>query len=326
MKIKATYILALLLSADIEIQAPPKNQKKGRAIVTAVETLQEPYSYQPCSAASSEMPSPKNSAASLAVSEQHESYDDQEEVISDPENMMDIGSAAAAASSSIPQGLPAENQGSSAQFRLLGGEVAKSHLTLEEVTERDLLNRLRQDYPDWDTTTDQEAASTKQPPQPLQKEERSWLTMLTDAPKAFWQNHITDENRMERLARQVGIKTYDILYLKHQQGTLKAFILSLNESSKASEGYNWLEDGVRQAIQDEKEEKLRAILDPGLSPHLTLRQITRELATTYLQHCGAVRKADFEKDAIALKATIELLHKESSPERELKGGVYSESD
>ncbi|HSW76014.1 MAG TPA: hypothetical protein VLG50_03155 [Candidatus Saccharimonadales bacterium] len=302
MKTKTSYIFISLLSAQIEMQAPPKKTFKGTPAkisqastlyiqddqcesVTPVESLEIPQDTAP----------QKNTSDESFVQSLEQQFD-----------ITDITQAAAAVACGDleTEKLPEDAHQSSARFASLEEVAGKAPLTVKEIQELGALKQLQEQG--WDTTTNDEPASKQKKPEQLLNIDQSWMQALAKIPQRFWQEHVSDKNRVERIARQVGIRTYRILHQKQQAGTLVEFIHSLN-GSKSTEGYQWLEEGVRQAIDDEKEEMLRAILHPNLSPHLVLRKITCELATTYLQHCGIQRRTAFEKDAAELTQTISLL-------------------
>lgn len=141
----------------------------------------------------------------------------------------------------------------------------------------------------WITFTEHDAPAQAKP-----ISQKSWLEQFAELPKAWWQEHVTDKNRVEHFMRYAGlVRTYVILLQKHQTHELDVFIKDLNESNDG-EGNRWLDEALVHAIKDEREDTTRKIMTFAIPYKEGLTPLTRALVYKFL-----ITRADMKQKALA---------------------------
>ncbi len=156
-------------------------------------------------------------------------------------------------------------------------------------TAKTLFKRFKQSLDEgWVTFTEHDTPAQAKP-----VSTKSWVEKFAGLPKAWWQEHITDKNRVEHFMRYAGIvRTYVILCQKQQAGELELFIKDLNESNDG-EGNRWLDEALVHAIKDGRENTTRKLLNFSI-PYLEgITPLTRSSVRDFL-----IKRAEQKRKAL----------------------------
>lgn len=172
----------------------------------------------------------------------------------------------------------------------------------QNVQQKTLLETRREG---WDTTADDEPSSTKPAPEPV-----GWFAAFTRIPQQWWDEHVTDKNRVEQFMRFAGIvPTYIILRKKLQDGLFESFITDLNRN--AGEGNRWIDEALQQATEDEQESTTRAIMEAARPYKQALPPATRSQVAKFLtrrtEHKRAALIAEQEDFAIDIQDITRII-------------------
>lgn len=193
------------------------------------------------------------------------------------------------ASFSQPANLSAEEMNQLKALQELEEKERKKTAKLEELKAE--LQSLRDTGWDLGEEDDAKLVQAKNPiPQ------KSWFKRLVEVPNLWWEEHVTNPNRLEHLARFLGtIRTYTILCQKINNGELEAFIKNLN-AANAEEGDTWLNEALHQAVLDRKENIIRRLITAARPYKAGLTPKTREAVLKFLTNCADKKRKDFTEE------------------------------
>jgi hypothetical protein len=170
-------------------------------------------------------------------------------------------------------------------------ETLNAAVKLEKQDKKELLRQAREAGFDTLAPEDEEAVTTKGP-----IPGKSWLASFSELPKQWWQEHITDQNRLEHFMRYAGIvRTYTILLQKMQHDALNPFIDDLNKSN-AGEGNRWLDEALNQALEDRHERTTMKIMHAAIPYKAALTPLTRKNVLIFLNSWADKQRRYFEED------------------------------
>ena len=127
---------------------------------------------------------------------------------------------------------------------------------------------------------------------------KSWLEFFAKLPKAWWQEHVTDKNRVEHFMRYAAVvRTYAILLEKYKNGKLAEFINDLNRSNDG-EGNRWLDEALVHAVNDQLEDITRTIMKFSIPYREALSQLTLNSVRDFLLLKAEQKRKALEADNI----------------------------
>lgn len=126
--------------------------------------------------------------------------------------------------------------------------------------------------------------------------EKSWLTKFAELPSTWWNDHVTDLNRIEHFARYAGIvRTYIILWQKKEAGKLNLFIEDLN-TNNAGEGHRWIDEALAQAVEDQRPEITRNLMKASIPYKKALTPFTLQKVTKFLTELAERKRKALAQD------------------------------
>jgi hypothetical protein len=126
--------------------------------------------------------------------------------------------------------------------------------------------------------------------------EKSWLSKFTELPSTWWNDHVTDLNRIEYFARYAGIvRTYIILWQKKEEGKLGLFIEDLN-TNNAGEGYRWVDEALAQAVEDQRPEITRNLMKASTPYKKAITRFTLDKVTNFLTELAEKKRKALAQD------------------------------
>ncbi len=143
----------------------------------------------------------------------------------------------------------------------------------------------------WDTLTPEDEIPSTKPVPPA----ATILTQLTEIPQHLWEKYVTNPNRIEHFLRFSGMKTYLILLQKLKEHEFNEFIKDLN-ANNADEGNRWIDAGLNEAVEDNREETTRQIM-LAAKPYKTAVPITtRQKVVAFLTLCADKKRKALTAD------------------------------
>lgn len=168
--------------------------------------------------------------------------------------------------------------------------TATTHLTPKEVQ---TLSQLAADLTsDWDDANPDGPKSTRPKPSAL-----SFWDAIVAVPQSWWEAHVSDHYRVERLRIFCGLTTtYALLLEKITSGEYYGFIQALNEEQ--GEGNRWLDAALQETVKAELERPTRRLLTSSTEFIPNLPQTTHTKVTSFLSKLADAKRKALQEELV----------------------------
>jgi|GEM_PF-1282643 len=163
-----------------------------------------------------------------------------------------------------------------------------TQLTTAEIQKLSAL--LPEERQEWDDANPDGPASTQPKPQTP-----SYWDKIMAVPHSWWEVHVSEKNRVERLMIFCGLTTtYTLLLEKIQSGEYSCFIEDLNREHQ--EGTRWLDAALHETVDAGLEGPTRKLLTQSIQFIPALPQTTHKKLTSFLSALSDRKRKALQED------------------------------